>query len=206
MSAPRPCDRSKNDENVPTTDARSLSLTPSSASSSSAGYMSDMPAANTIVPTTSPATVGHAAIESDAGAGADQRDRAGAAPAEPVGQARAEDAHDEDEHAVQHEDRARAHVEVVDVERHERGEARQRDQPEEQHACPARSRRGGTGGAAARAGAARSTSTVNKPDDRGDEREPGRHDPHRAVVAVAVQHRPEHRDRTTSPPYTATDQ
>ena len=62
MNAPSPCDASKNDENVPTTDARSLSLTPWSASSNNAGYMSDMPDANTIVPTTSPATVAHNAM------------------------------------------------------------------------------------------------------------------------------------------------
>src|SRR6478736_1618716 len=49
MNAPTPCDASKNDENVPTTDARSASDTPVSASNNSAGYMSDMPTANTIV-------------------------------------------------------------------------------------------------------------------------------------------------------------
>src|SRR6185437_15459137 len=48
ISAPRPCDASKNDENVPTTDARSLSLTPYNASSNSAGYINDIPPANTV--------------------------------------------------------------------------------------------------------------------------------------------------------------
>ena len=81
MNAPRPCDRSKNDENVPTTDARSASLTPSSASSSSAGYMSDMPTANTIVPTTSPATVGHAAMIAMPSRDERQRERARVATA-----------------------------------------------------------------------------------------------------------------------------
>src|SRR5436853_282195 len=61
MNAPTPCDASKNDENVPTTDARSASPTPTSARSSRAGYISDIPAARTAVPTTNPATVGHAA-------------------------------------------------------------------------------------------------------------------------------------------------
>ena len=61
-SAPTPCEPSKNDENVPTTDARSASLTPASARSNNAGYMNDIPAANTAVPAIKPTTVGHAAM------------------------------------------------------------------------------------------------------------------------------------------------
>ena len=65
--------------------------------------------------------------------GEDERDRPGVATAEPVGHPRAEDAHDEDEHAVEQEDRTGVDVELMGrVERHERAEAGERDEPEEQ--------------------------------------------------------------------------
>ena len=163
-NAPRPCDRSKNDENVPTTDARSASLTPSSASSRSAGYISDMPAANTIVPSTSPDDRGPHRDQPDAGRDAN---RARACPVlrppSRSGSRAREDPHAEDQHAVEREDRARVHVQIVDVQRQERREARQRDQAEEQHGAGPERRAVEQVLGGRRAGVDRSTSTVNNP-------------------------------------------
>ena len=82
----------------------------------------------------------------DADADAPRR-RARSMPAraatEPVGQPRADDADDEDQHAVEQEDRPGTDVEsLVDVQRQERAEPGERDQPEEQHRAGAAARRG----------------------------------------------------------------
>ncbi len=66
--------------------------------------------------------------------GEGERDAACVAAPQPVGHPRAEDAHDEDQHAVEQEDRARVDVQVMGrIQRHERAEPGQRDQAEEQH-------------------------------------------------------------------------
>ena len=83
--------------------------------------------------------------------------------AEPVGQPGREDPHAEDQHAVEREDHARVHVQVVDVQRHERGEARERDQAEEQHGAGPEGRAVQQVLVAAAAGVDRATSTVNNP-------------------------------------------
>jgi len=62
MSAPRPCERSKKLLNVPTTDARSVSGAAPNASSSNAGYSSDIPRPNTTVPVSKPAVLRHDAM------------------------------------------------------------------------------------------------------------------------------------------------
>ena len=93
-----------------------------------------MPIASTIVPTTSPTTAGHAAMTPIPMRREDERDRSGAPATEPVRQPRTDDADNEDQHAVQEEDRPGTDVEsLVDVQRHERAEPGERDQPEEQH-------------------------------------------------------------------------
>ena len=76
-----PLAKSKNDENVPTTDAALGVGDAASASSSSAGYSNDIPTANTTVPTTSPTALGHAAMTARPTAVAPMAMRAGRASA-----------------------------------------------------------------------------------------------------------------------------
>ena len=102
MNAPSPCDSRRTTRTCRRpTRARRRSRRRARAAAAP-GYISDMPAANTIVPTTRPRRVGHAAISADPG----RREQPSAsvpvaAAAEAVGQPRAEDAHDEDQHAVE---------------------------------------------------------------------------------------------------------
>ena len=95
--------------------------------------MNDMPIARTIVPITSPATVGQHGDEADTDRGEHQGDRSRSTPTDAVRDAGAEDADTEDQHAVEEEDRSGSDPEVVlGVQGHERAEAGQRDQPQEQ--------------------------------------------------------------------------
>ena len=126
-----------------------------------------------------------------------QRERGGGGAAQPVGQPRTEDAHHEDEHAVEREDPTRAHVQRVHVERYEGGETRERDHAEEQHgARPHRAAVPEVG--RARLGGRAFDLHGERAEPGRDDRERGRDGPHEpvapaAVTNGAVQHRAEHR-------------
>ena len=76
MNAPSPCDTSKNDENVPTTDARSASLDAVEREQRAARDTSaTCPPRTRPCRRPGPATVGHAAIDADADRDERQRER-----------------------------------------------------------------------------------------------------------------------------------
>ena len=108
MSAPSPCDASKNDENVPTTDA-ALGITHAvEREQQQRGIHQRHAAREHDRADDQPGDGRPRRDHADADGHDHERDRRGRAPAELVGNARAEDAHGEDEHAVEREDQARA--------------------------------------------------------------------------------------------------
>ena len=134
MNAPRPCDRSKNVENVPTTAARCASSTPTSASVMQVRVHQRHPDREDHGADDEPRHRRPGRDHDHRERGAAERERPAPERAELVGQPGAEDADREDQHAVEQEEAA----DVLDadglaVQREERGEAGERDQPEEHH-------------------------------------------------------------------------
>ena len=137
-----------------------------------------MPAANIDRADDSPATRRPRGDDADAGARADERERARRC-ARPCwsGNARAEDAHREDDDAVEQEDAPADTSTVWSTYNGISGaNAGERHQPEEQHDAGSDRGRVPQPAFARRAACSRGTSCVNRPSDGGDERERGRHD------------------------------
>ena len=125
----------------------------------------------------------------------DERERPGAAGAEPVRQLRARDPHHEDEAAVQQEHEARVvEPDVLDVERDELGEAGEPAEPEEEHDARARA----TTGSAAAGGSSRASVrracrggerlARREREHAGGQGQQGRDDPDRVVVRGVEHH------------------